>query len=90
MRRPQRHSPEFESPPAPITVDSKDIFCLVVRLSGYFTLFFAAYTMLGMVLGPVDLGFKPFMVTAAYGALGFVLMKMGPVVGEIAYGNDSQ
>ena len=67
----------------------KDTFCLVVRLSGYFTLIFAVYTILGMVLGPVDMGFKPFMVLAAYGALGLGLMKMAQVVGDIAYGPEA-
>lgn len=68
---------------------SKDIFSLVVRISGYFTAFFAVYSMVTMVLGPVDLGFKPFMMAAANGALGFAIMKMGPVIGDIAYGPDS-
>lgn len=79
-------TPEPTTCPPQIIVSSKDIFCLVVRISGYFTLIFAVYSILGMVLGPVDLGFKPFMVSAAYGALGVGLMKMAPVVGDIAYG----
>ena len=78
--------PPHQPPAKPTIVSSRDIFCLVVRISGYLTLLFAAYTILGMVLGPADLGFKPFLISAAYGALGVGLMKMAPAIGDVAYG----
>lgn len=66
----------------------QDIFCLIVRLSGYFTLLWAIYAILAMVLGPVDLGFKPFMVSVIYGVLGLAILKAAPVIGAFTYPGD--
>ena len=67
---------------------AQDLFCCIVRLSGYFTLFFAIYSIVGMVLGPVDLGFKPFMVSMIYGALGIAILKVAPIIGAFTYPSD--
>ena len=66
----------------------QDIFCLVVRLSGYFVILFAAVTILGMVIGPVAFKFKAFMYMVAYAALGAAIIKLAPVVGAFAYPDD--
>lgn len=66
----------------------QDIFCLVVRLSGYFLLLFAVGTVLGLIIGPADLGFRTFLTMAVYGGLGAVIIRMAPVIGAFAYPDD--
>ena len=65
---------------------SRDIFCLVVRLSGFFPLLFAAYLILTMLVGGTNVGFAPFPVVVTLGLLGVGLMKMAPAIGDVAYG----
>lgn len=62
-----------------------DIFCLVVRLSGYFTVFYAAYWLIMAVLGPLPLTFGGFVLYAAYSVAGLVIMRIAPAIGAIAY-----
>ena len=63
----------------------QDVFALVVRLSGYFTVFLATYSMLGMVLGPADLGFRVFLMTLSYAALGVAILRFAPLIGAFSY-----
>lgn len=63
-----------------------DVFCLVVRLSGYFIALFAIYSILGMVIGPASFGFKAFFYMALTGAFGVVVIKLAPAIGGFAYG----
>lgn len=62
-----------------------DVFCLVVRLSGYFIALFAVYTILGMVIGPASFGFKAFLYMAVTAAFGLAVIKLAPLVGAFAY-----
>ncbi len=66
----------------------QDIFCLVVRLSGYFIILFAVSTILGMVIGPAEFGFKPFLYMAVTGAFGAAIILLAPVIGAFAYPDD--
>ena len=67
----------------------KDVFSLVVRLSGYFTTFFAVYLIIGMLLGPgkVDIGafFKFIWRPGVYGVLGIVIIRAAPKIAGFAY-----
>lgn len=66
----------------------QDIFCLVVRLSGYFLVLYAITTVLGMLVGPSGFGFKPLFYMAVYGAFGAAIIRMAPVIGAFAYPGD--
>ncbi|MBL4770539.1 MAG: hypothetical protein JKY61_05240 [Planctomycetes bacterium] len=59
---------------------TKDIFTLVVRLSGFFTSLMAVHTMLALILGPRDIGFRSFLVTLAYVGLGYAIMRFASVI----------
>ncbi len=65
------------------------IFDLVVRLSGYFVLFYSVYITLNMVLGPMDFSFKYFLMVAVNGALGVLIMKAAPVITAMTYGTEA-
>ncbi|MEL6429902.1 MAG: hypothetical protein AAFZ87_18165 [Planctomycetota bacterium] len=69
---------------------AKDVFCLVVRLSGYFIALFAVYTILGMLIGPASFGFKAFFYLAATGVFGLAVVKLAPVMGDFAYGASAE
>ena len=68
----------------------RDIFCLIVRLSGYFAALFAAYIIIAIVLGPVDYSFMGFFraltIPVAYGALGVLILKVTPKIAAFTYG----
>ena len=59
----------------------QDVFCLVVRLSGYFIALFGVYSILAMLIGPMSFGFKPFLYMALMGAFGLAIIKLAPLVG---------
>lgn len=65
------------------------IFDLIVRLSGYFVLFYSLYITLNMVIGPMDFHFKSFLLVAINGALGVAIMKVSPVITALAYGEEA-
>ena len=62
----------------------QDIFCLVVRLSGYFTLFFAIYTIVAMVLEGEGVSRRHAEVTRDAG--GFSVRDVGSRNGTIVNG----
>lgn len=64
---------------------ASEIFELVVRLAGFFTVLFAAYMLLTMVPGPLGLSFGGLVNVVAYAALGVGLIKGGAAVRDFAY-----
>jgi hypothetical protein len=66
------------------------LFTLVVRLSGYFTMFFSAYSLLALVFGRGDFWSRGLLLALVYGAFGFAIMLMAPMITEMAGADDSQ
>ena len=61
-----------------------DIFGLIVRLAGFFTVLFAAYVLLTMFAG-VGLSFTGLVSVLLYAVLGTAVMKAAPALVEFAY-----
>lgn len=70
-------------------VHPREIFCLVVRLSGYFVMLMAAGTVLAMILGPLSFGFMAFLNAAVSAAGGAAIIKLAPAIGAFAYPSDA-
>ena len=62
-----------------------DIFCLIVRISGYMTVLYAGYGLVMAVIGPFDFTFGGFMLFATYAIIGLALMRIAPLIGAFAY-----
>ncbi|MDF1839419.1 MAG: hypothetical protein P1V35_16245 [Planctomycetota bacterium] len=65
------------------------IFTLVVRLSGYFTMLFAGYTLLGLMFGPADFWSRGLLMALVYGGFGFAIMLLAPMITEISGADES-
>ncbi len=63
---------------------SSSIFTLIVRLSGYFTMLFAAFNFLGLMFGPGDFWSRNLVLAVVYGGFGFAIMLLAPVIAEIS------
>lgn len=88
------NDPGLDRNPAPLqtpfaTMKAHDIFCLVVRLSGYFFALFAGYMTLQMIIGPVSFGAKPFFYALMTALFGVAIIKLAPLIGAFAYPDDS-
>ncbi|MFT4647384.1 MAG: hypothetical protein ACI87O_000674 [Planctomycetota bacterium] len=66
------------------------LFTLVVRLSGYFTIFFSVYSLLALIFGRGDFWSRGLLLSLVYGAFGYAVMLLAPMITEMAGADESQ
>ncbi len=67
-----------------------NIFTLVVRLSGYFTLLFAASILVGLIFGPQSFWSRGLLMAMVYGLFGFGIMILAPLITQISGANEEE
>lgn len=68
----------------------QDIFCLVVRLSGFFFTLFAGYLTLQLLIAPMSYGTDTIMQAGATALFGAAIMRLAPLIGAFAYPEDKK
>ena len=64
-------------------------FTFSVRLSGYFTVLAAMYTLITIIFGPMSMSFTGFLMIATIVIGGLALMRFAPAITSFAYGDES-